>query len=57
MITITQVEAWIENPDIEQGAESDYWREMLKDEPLAKQNPQYVRAFLWVRNYIKSLTQ
>lgn len=51
-----KIASWIENPTVQLGAESDYWRNMEKYDPNAKQNPDLIRAFLWLQAFIKALT-
>lgn len=56
IITIKEVSDWMNDPMIEQGAESDYWDTMSKTYPDALHNFDLAIAFLWIRKYIKSLT-
>ena len=56
-ITNIDIAKWIEDPDVKLGAESDYWRTMEKGNSYAKKNPDLVKAFLYFREYIKSLTE
>ncbi len=56
IITVQEVSHWMSDPMIEQGAESDYWDTILKVNPDAMLNFDLVLAFLWIRKYIKSLT-
>jgi hypothetical protein len=56
IITIKEVSDWMNDPMIEQGAESDYWDTVSKDNPDAVSSFDLVMAFLWIRKYIKSLT-